>query len=170
MKSELWVFEPTESGCHEWRGALSKYGYGPHRAAYIRAKGSIPEGLQLDHLCRNRRCVNPEHLEPVTKAENLRRARAAKTMCKRGHPWTPENIHAPRRGNRECLTCLKDRERRKYDPRRLHATWPPVACGRGHSFAEPTNLYYDSRGRRQCRPCTMERARNRYRALAGIAS
>lgn len=72
------------SGCHVWTGALS-CGYGQfgvaharprraHRIAYEYAKGAIPEGLQIDHLCRNTRCVNPEHLEAVTPRTNTRRA------------------------------------------------------------------------------------------------
>jgi hypothetical protein len=74
-----------KTGCWEWCGELSSNGYGrvwrnnkriaAHRAYYEQEVGPIPDGLQLDHLCRNRRCVNPDHLEPVTRTENQLRAR-----------------------------------------------------------------------------------------------
>src|SRR5208282_1570897 len=63
----------TETGCWIWMGSLHK-GYGPHRESYELAKGNIPAGLQLDHLCRQKTCVNPAHLEPVTCRENIRRS------------------------------------------------------------------------------------------------
>lgn len=79
----------TEVGCWHWQGAIGSHGYGQflgpdgvvglaHRISYELHIGPVPEGLQLDHLCRVRPCVNPAHLEPVTCAENLRRARAAR--------------------------------------------------------------------------------------------
>lgn len=71
------------SGCHNWTGSLNSKGYGrlmvdnvrraAHRVAFQLAGGTIPDGLQIDHLCRNRRCVNPAHLEPVTNRENCLR-------------------------------------------------------------------------------------------------
>lgn len=73
-----------ESGCHVWTGRVSRYGYGmfgdqlAHRVAWIRERGPVPEGLELDHLCGNRLCINLVHLEPVTRAENCRRGRQTK--------------------------------------------------------------------------------------------
>lgn len=111
--------------CWLWTGSKSPLGYGgfrvggragrlvpAHRFAYELLVGPIPEGLFLDHLCRNPPCVNPAHLEPVTHAENVRRGvspaamRARQTHCKRGHEFTPENtIAVKRNGKRKCRQC-----------------------------------------------------------------
>lgn len=69
--------------CWPWLGATTADGYGPYSACYVIANGPVPEGLELDHTCRNRPCCNPRHLEPVTHAENMRRWHAA-----RGHTLT----------------------------------------------------------------------------------
>lgn len=91
-----------ESGCHQWLASLASPGYGKfsvdgryhlaHRYAYEIANGPIPKGLTIDHLCRNRGCVNPEHMEPVTIGENVLRSplfighvKRARTHCPRGH-------------------------------------------------------------------------------------
>lgn len=92
--------------CWLWIGGLDAYGYGQfdrhdkaHRVAYEMLVGPIPEGLVIDHLCRVRRCVNPEHMEPVTHGENNLRGigpaavHAAQTHCIRGHEFTPENTY-----------------------------------------------------------------------------
>lgn len=97
-----------------------------HRVAYEAFVGPIPEGKQLDHLCRVRACCRPEHLEPVTGRENTLRgqtvaaAKAAQTHCIRGHELSGDNVYTrdlPRR-ERVCLTCRRDRDAR----RRLHKT------------------------------------------------
>jgi len=89
-----------------------------HRAVYELLIGPIPKGMQLDHLCRERSCVNPDHLEVVTPQENALRGEgigginARKTHCPRDHPYTPENTVGPE-GNRQCRTCSRDRGRRR---------------------------------------------------------
>ena len=110
--------EFTVGGCWAWRGTISRKGYGmfwptavatpAHRYSYERLIGPIPKGLQIDHLCRNRSCVNPEHLEPVTAKENQLRSPfdpAAKSHCKYGHEYTPENTQVNPRGARVCRAC-----------------------------------------------------------------
>lgn len=97
-----------------------------HREAYKAFKGEIPDGLELDHLCRVRNCVNPDHLEPVTRLENARRGigglmaglrQRAKTHCPAGHPYAPENTYFRANGNRMCVTCNAAWCRRNYERR-----------------------------------------------------
>lgn len=114
-------FEKTDT-CWNWTGYLDRAGYGvvnsrglrirqAYRLAYTAWVGPIPDGLHLDHLCRNPRCIRPDHLEPVTPAENARRAGPYRrpTHCKRGHLLSEDNVYrAPSRPQwRVCLTCIK---------------------------------------------------------------
>lgn len=131
----------NEAGCWVWQGALEPTGYarfwvssgrGPragrmvmvHRASYAEFKGELIPGLEIDHLCRNRACCNPDHLEQVTHQENMRRCPSLptsenpppgalinreKTHCKRGHRLSPDNIipSAAASGRRSCWACLR---------------------------------------------------------------
>ncbi len=116
--------------CWEWTGAVTTGGYGSfrpvpsespttaHRAVYEFLVGDIPEGLDLDHLCRNRSCVNPDHLEPVTRIENMKRASKRRTSCPRGHRMIGENLVIDQ-GSRRCRTCVNmDRRLRYHDHKR----------------------------------------------------
>ena len=115
------------SDCWNWVGYLSKDGYARisingiqsygHRLSYQYWKGNIPNGLQLDHLCRNRKCVNPNHLECVTTQENIRRGfsiatiNSLKTHCKRGHEYTVKNTwYRKDRTGRFCKKCWRDKK------------------------------------------------------------
>lgn len=96
---------PNGYACIPWRG---KQVLG-HRLSYEQQVGPIPEGLVLDHLCRNKACINPAHLEPVTSGENTRRA--MRTHCVNGHEFTPENTYKPADGKRYCRECRRRRVR-----------------------------------------------------------
>ena len=100
--------------CWLWNGPVHKrYGkYGgttAHRHVFRALGGEIPEGLELDHLCMKPLCVNPEHLEPVTRAENVRRRRAAYTKCTNGHAYTPANTYIRPNGARDCRAGIRAR-------------------------------------------------------------
>lgn len=123
-----------ETGCWEWTAYRTRDGYGiigveghrtarAHRVAYELIEGPIPEGLQLDHLCRVRYCINPAHLEPVTSRENTMRSpisltaiSAAKTHCPAGHEYTLENTRYQANG-RVCRECGREHGRRWYATR-----------------------------------------------------
>lgn len=103
-------------GCWQWTGAISTHGYGvtnferrqlrAHQAAYRVWCGEVPQGMQIDHLCRNRACFNPAHLECVTPQENTRRGAAVKVACPAGHPYDAANTYLNTRGHRVCRTCV----------------------------------------------------------------
>ena len=120
-----WMPEPN-TGCWLWTAAANGRGYGTfwsegknvlsHRYAYERWVGPIPDGLQIDHLCRVRNCVNPGHLEPVTSRENTLRgetvgaANASRTHCPQGHEYDEKNTYVWR-SERYCRTCGNARHR-----------------------------------------------------------
>ncbi len=132
--------EPN-SGCWLWTGSLNDDGYGQmslnakmrksHDVVYRMMKGPVPEGLELDHKCRVRCCVNPDHLEPVTHKENcergiLRERNLGRTHCKRGHPFDGDNLRHDNKGTRICAECSRMRCRQCRERKGL-----PVGMGRG---------------------------------------
>lgn len=116
----------TQHECWEWLAGKSPAGYGQivikrrtvpaHRLSYEYWVGPIPQKHDIDHLCRNRGCVNPYHLEPVTRRENLIRGEgfvpqnAAKTHCIRGHPLEGKNLFINKLGRRQCRICRNKRQ------------------------------------------------------------
>lgn len=129
------IREDAETGCWNWVHRLDDEGYAQtqfmgvnmkaHRAVYILFRGAIPAET-LDHLCRNRACVNPEHLDPVSMRENTLRGdtaaarNAAKTHCPQGHEYSPENtyITLTPHGGRRCRICTREHIARSKAKRR----------------------------------------------------
>lgn len=126
----------TPDGCWLWQAGRTPDGYGQfhvgsrvdgtrrnvnaHRWIYQQLVGSIAHGLHLDHLCRVRHCVNPEHLEPVTpkintlRGETVSAANAAKVACAQGHPLSGENLRIRSDGHRACRTCVRRWDAERY--------------------------------------------------------
>lgn len=140
-------FQVSDSGCWVWIAGKTGGGYAAfhlsvdvagssvkrrtkvygHRYAYELLVGPIPDGLTLDHLCRNPGCVNPEHLEPVSirvnilRGNNLAARNARKTHCKRGHELTGTNLRVNRGGGRACRACHNERSIRRYAAKKVLA-------------------------------------------------
>lgn len=124
----IWPRIKVGDGCWEWTGSVTNDGYAgsvpvngmsgplrerylPHRLMFQLFKWDIPEGLTIDHICKNRRCLNPDHMEAVNIAENLRRAHK-RAYCYRGHPQVPENryiVMVYGKPRERCKPCIKSR-------------------------------------------------------------
>lgn len=114
------------SHCWDWTGTKTRAGYGAiyrdgrrvqvTRASYEEFVGPMPEGTEIDHLCRRPVCINPWHLEPVTRRENLLRGtgfaavHSRKTHCPQGHPYEGDNLYVTPRGERKCRRCHRERQ------------------------------------------------------------
>jgi len=133
LAERLWEKVNKTDTCWLWTASTNSAGYGhikdeedrlvrAHRVAYALEVGPIPEGLDLDHLCRVRHCVRPSHLEPVTRRENTLRgetlaaANAQKTQCSKGHEYDEANTIVQGDGKRRCRKCrnIQRRARRSY--------------------------------------------------------
>lgn len=168
FEAKFWshVDRGGDGNCWLWTGTLKSNGYASfyagggrgaskvyaHRYAYELLVGPIPTGSEIDHLCRTRHCVNPEHLEPVTHAENMRRGEGfagrnvRKETCPNGHPLDGVLPN----GHRFCSTCR---------PRRGKGQLIKTHCKHGHEFT-PENTYLDPAGKgRACQPCRLRRTR-----------
>lgn len=116
-----WIWTAGTNRGYGYFNVTARRGIGAHRWAYEHLRGEIPEGLELDHLCRVRRCVNPWHLEPVTTAENVRRQKAAITHCPQGHLYDATNTYRLASTGRKCRTCNTENQRRFQAKRRALA-------------------------------------------------
>lgn len=175
----FWLKVWPRGDCWEWRGYLNHgTGYGrfnpagapinAHRFAYEAAKGAIPVGMTIDHLCRHRWCVKPSHLEVVTQEENVRRGdnrNREKTHCPRGHAYDRRQAvtkNGKRHFQRFCRTCRATWERAQRAARAAMrpAKVPATHCRHGHPWNAENSYTHPARGRtcRACRAAGMRRA------------
>lgn len=133
---QQWI-QVDDNGCWVWQRMVTPSGYGrvyyrratyaAHRFMYTIFKGPIPDNLVLDHLCRNRACCNPDHLEPVTISENVKRGNAPnyvthrERVCRRGHAVTGDNALRTSDGFTKCRECDNANQRRRYERKRKAA-------------------------------------------------
>ena len=185
LRERIWakVSIDESTGCWNWIGAKSKTGnvyYGfigvarknalAHRTMYQLERGEIPQGMTLDHLCRNTLCVNPEHLEPVPMRENTLRGtspvarNAQKTHCDHGHEFSEENTSwvQDKYGRvRHCKECVR-RNSREYQRRKAQEPRPvevvvPSHCKHGHAMTEDNLLWRGSKV--ACKECMRDRVK-----------
>lgn len=176
----LWTGRPNGAGYGVIR--IDGHTFGAHVAAYTLLRKPVPDGMDLDHLChpgdgscpratcRHRLCVNPDHLEPATRLENLKRGNTfvavqlAVTHCPKGHKYTPENtrVRIGPSGNpmRSCKQCHRESRRTgKINPM-IAANAAKTHCPQGHEYT-PENTIIDlsvggKKGSRRCRTCRRE--------------
>jgi hypothetical protein len=197
----------ADDGCWSWTGALDRTGYGrfyngdtvvaAHRFAYELLVGPIPAGFDADHMCHNtdrscpgghcvhRRCCNPAHVSPCSRADNLARSHSvaaareaywtnqrAKTHCPRGHPYDEANTFVNAKGQRSCRECRRILQAERY--RELMAAGGPepqsprTHCHRGHELTEENTMVGKNSGKRKCRICDNANQRARYHLYVNV--
>jgi len=187
-EERFWAKVEITGSCWLWRASNDGHGYGQlslqrkpikaHRFAYTLLRGAIPQGLTIDHLCRNRACVNPEHMEVVTQKVNTLRGigasakHARATYCLRGHAFVLSNTYRTREGWRCCRLCNRDRNRHRRSAILRGGTLPvrqtsKLTCPKGHPYSGE-NLYISPIGDHFCRACA--RQGNRMRKAANRAA
>lgn len=173
----------VEGECWIFTGSISPNGYGSirardasgractrsaHRVSYELHVGQVPDGLELDHLCRRRSCCNPAHLEPVTRRENtirgdapnvVRAVNGSKSHCKQGHPFTGENLILRKGGGRKCRECARLEKKKRRNPAAFvegrlgdQRRGPDYSGVNGVGWFKPINkwqAYIDRDGRRK---------------------
>lgn len=186
--------EWVSPGCWEWTASLN-YGYGwysgpnfstkmAHRYVYQELVRPLADNEHLDHLCRNTRCVNPDHLEVVTHTENVNRGAAGagkrrRTRCVNGHEFTPENTIINPNGHRACRECVRTAAREGQRRRRAEQKLGIVKvadnnnatkthCKHGHPFDEANTYIIPSSGQRSCRACQRARLARRRAAASTL--
>jgi hypothetical protein len=172
--------------CWLWTAGISSNGYGSawfrgrhyraHRLAYVEAKGTIPEGLELDHLCRNRLCVNPDHMEPVTHRENILRGEsfiaknAKRQRCIRGHKFSKRIVKGQEK--RVCLICdnVFKKAWAEANPEKINESrkkWDDANCGYKKKYYEANRnrlIEYKKAWYQANREHVLERVKAHYKA------
>lgn len=165
----------TDSGCWRWQWQINSFGYAiigykgkqicAHVLSYLLHKGEIPEGFDVDHLCSNKACVNPDHLEAVTHQVNVARGSLKKRQshCHRGHLLEGDNLGSSKNNLRYCKQCNRDKATAYYDKVRKGRKFKDqlTHCPKGHPYSGE-NLIVNSSGSKTCRECHRAAVRRSY--------
>lgn len=135
-EEKFYAYTEATKSCWWWRGPTNRAGYGylmhnytqsyAHRWAWEHFVGAIPEGMTIDHLCTNKLCVNPEHMEVVSGATNASRRHGNRVFCPKGHSMADAYVR-PDGDGRQCRSCIRERTKKKWDARQMI---PCPRCGR----------------------------------------
>lgn len=165
-----WIFQGTKPNGYGqvWNGERV---IGAHVAAYQLFKGPIPNGLEIDHLCRVPACINPEHLEAVTHTVNMQRGiRATKPHCAQGHLLSGHNMYRTANGHRHCRRCNADAHRRVAKRQGRTLLLPSALrthCPKGHPYDAKNTIRGSRANSRRCATCHRDKERARYHRKVG---